>query len=135
MKSIQPYLTFRGECQQALDFYKGIFNAEIKNVETYENKEIDIPGDYRKKYQHAELKGKGINIMAYDASPDTPINEGNQVSLSIDLESKEETDEIFEKLSQGGQVREKLQETSWNAYYGSLRDKFGVNWMLNYQKN
>jgi len=57
------------------------------------------------------------------------------VQLSVDLESKEETDELFEKLSAGGQVVTQLQETSWNAYYGRLRDQFGVNWMLNYQKN
>ena len=73
--------------------------------------------------------------MAYDAAPDTPLTEGNQVQLSVDLESKEETDELFEKLSAGGQVVTQLQETSWNAYYGSLRDQYGVTWMLNYQMN
>lgn len=135
MKRVQPYLTFRGECQEALNFYKDCFDAEIQNRETYEGKDIDIPGNYRNKLQHAELKGKGIHIMAYDASPDTPLNEGNQVQLSVDLDSKEETDALFKKLSEGGQVVTQLQETSWDAYYGRLRDKYGVYWMLNHQKN
>ncbi len=135
MKSVQPYLTFRGNCQEALNFYQNCFGGQIKNKDTYEGKEIDIPGDYRNKLQHAELEGKGIHIMAYDAAPDTPLTEGNQVQLSVDLESKEETDELFEKLSAGGQVVTQLQETSWNAYYGRLRDQFGVTWMLNYQMN
>tara|TARA_R110000765_G_scaffold34845_2_gene78570 strand:- start:114 stop:521 length:408 start_codon:yes stop_codon:yes gene_type:complete len=135
MKKVQPYLTFRGNCQEALNFYRDCFDAEIQNKETYEGKEIDIPENYRNKLQHAELKGKGIHIMAYDAAPDTPLNEGNQISLSVDLDSKEETDELFEKLSKGGRVDTPLQETSWNAYYTRFHDKFGISWMLNYQEN
>ena len=77
MKSVQPYLTFRGNCQEALNFYQNCFGGQIKNKVTYEGKEIDIPEDYRNKLQHAELEGKGIHIMAYDAAPDKPLTEGN----------------------------------------------------------
>ncbi|MEZ7494374.1 VOC family protein [Leeuwenhoekiella aequorea] len=132
MKTVKPYLTFRGECQEALNFYKDCFGGDIVNKETYEGKDIDIPGNYRDKLQHAELKGKGIHLMAYDASPDTPLQHGNQVQLGADLESKEEVDELFKKLEAEGQSLAKPQETSWNAYYARVRDKYGVNWMLNY---
>ncbi|WGK66024.1 VOC family protein [Croceiramulus getboli] len=133
MKYVQPYLTFRGNCQEALNFYQDCFDGKIINKETYEGKEIDIPEHYRNKLQHAELKGKGVHIMAYDAAPDTPLTEGNQVQLSVSIDSKEELENLFNKLSAGGHVDTQLQETSWNAYYGRVRDQFGVHWMLNHQ--
>lgn len=135
MKNVQPYLTFRGNCQEALSFYQDCFDGKIINKQTYEDKDVDIPQNYRNKLQHAELKAKGLHLMAYDAAPDTPLQEGNRVQLGVDLDSKEETKALFEKLSSGGQVMTELTDTSWDAYYGRVRDKFGINWMLNCQKN
>ncbi|MCC4211443.1 VOC family protein [Leeuwenhoekiella parthenopeia] len=135
MTTVKPYLTFRGECQEALNFYQDCFGGDIINKETYEGKEIDIPGNYRNKLQHAELKGKGIHLMAYDASPDTPVQQGNTVQLGVDLDSKEEVSELFKKLSAEGQSLADPQETSWNAYYARVRDKYGISWMLNADLN
>ncbi|ARN77306.1 hypothetical protein BST97_04530 [Nonlabens spongiae] len=128
---IQSYLSFRGDCEQALNFYKGIFGGEIKNVQTYEDQKIDIPADYRKKWQHAELAGKGFEFMAYDASPDTPLNEGNKVCMSIDCNSDDEGKATFEKLSASGSVHTPWQEMSWGAKYGRCTDQYGVQWMVN----
>ncbi|SFU73029.1 PhnB protein [Pustulibacterium marinum] len=135
MKQVQPYLTFRGECQEALSYYRDCFNAKIVNQQTYENASIDIPEDYRNKLQHAELKGKGIHIMAYDAAPDTPLNSGNQVQMSVALESEEELTSLFDKFTSEGQTITKPEKTSWNALYARCKDKYGVYWMLNYQLN
>ena len=60
---VQAYLAFNGNCQQALNFYGELFNADLKNKITYEDKKVDVPQDYRKKLQHAELKGKKVHIM------------------------------------------------------------------------
>jgi len=127
---IQAYLAFNGNCQEALTFYGALFNAKIQNRETYEDKKIDIPSSYRQKLQHAELKGKGVDFMAYDASPDTPINHGNQIHMSVDEDTKDDAQQIFEKLSQGGQVHHNFREREW-GYFGRCTDKFGINWMVN----
>ncbi|MBP0903176.1 VOC family protein [Mariniflexile gromovii] len=131
--NVQAYLAFKGNCQEALKFYSEIFNAEIKNLQTYEDRKIDVPSNYRQKWQHAELKGKGIHIMAYDASPDTPINHGNQIHMSVDLSSESEAKQIFDQLSEGGQIHHNFREREW-GYFGRCSDKFGIGWMVNCNK-
>ncbi|CDF79546.1 PhnB protein / DNA binding 3-demethylubiquinone-9 3-methyltransferase domain protein [Formosa agariphila KMM 3901] len=128
--NVQAYLAFNGNCQEALNFYSEIFNAEIKNKQTYEDREIDIPSSYRKKLQHAELKGKGIHIMAYDAAPDTPLNHGNKIHMSVDLKSPEEAEQLFKTLSDSGQVHHNFGEREW-GHFGRCTDKYGINWMVN----
>ncbi len=127
----QAYLSFDGNCQEALNFYKDIFGGEVVNRETWEGKSTDIPEHYRNKLQHAELKGKGFHFMAYDASPDTPINSGNKVCMSLDFSDTSEAQSTFEALSAKGSVNTPFQETSWNAHYGRCTDQYGVQWMVN----
>ena len=128
---IQAYLSFSGQCQQAFDYYKSIFGGEVVNRQTYENQEIDIPEHFRNKLQHAELKGNGFHIMGYDASPDTPITNGTNIQMSMDLGDKEKGKDIFKKLSDAGKIQTEFQETNWGAHYGRVTDQFGINWMIN----
>ena len=80
--------------------------------------------------------GNGNILMGTDAPEEMgfSLNKGNNFYLCLGPESKEEADRIFNQLSDGGQVEMALQDTFWGAYYGSLTDKFGVKWMVNYQK-
>ncbi|GGW45376.1 VOC family protein [Arenibacter certesii] len=128
---IQAYLAFNGNCQEALNFYADLFEADIINKQSYKDKKIDVPSSYRDKLQHAELKGKNIHVMAYDASPDTPINHGNQIHMSVDMDSKESASEMFGELSKSGRVHHNFREREW-GYFGRCTDKFGINWMVNY---
>jgi len=128
--NIQSYLAFDGNCQEALHFYSGLFNASIKNRQTYEDKKIDVPSSFRQKLQHAELKGKGVHFMAYDAAPDTPINHGNQIHMSVDLEDERAAKKLFTDLSAQGTIHHQFRERSW-GYFGRCTDQFGVNWMVN----
>ncbi|CAN0583662.1 unnamed protein product, partial [Ectocarpus sp. 12 AP-2014] len=113
---IQAYLAFNGNCQEALNFYANLFSADIKNKQTYEDKKIDVPSSYRGKLQHAELKGKGVHFMAYDASPDTPLNNGNQINMSVDLDNLDEGKQLFNDLSSGGQVHHEFREREWGHF-------------------
>ena len=131
--NVQAYLAFQGNCQEALKFYSEIFNADIKNLQTYEDRKIDVPSNYRQKWQHAELKGKGVHFMAYDASPDTPINHGNQIHMSVDLSNASEAEQIFNQLSEGGQIHHNFREREW-GHFGRCSDKFGIGWMINTNK-
>lgn len=132
---LQPYLAFNGNCKNALQFYKSILGGSIENEQTYNDLEIEIPGNYRDKLQHAELKGNGFHIMAYDASPDTPLTNGTNINMSIDVDSKEKGEEIFNKLSKNGTVHTPFQEMSWNALYGRCSDQYNISWMVNYKKD
>ena len=133
--NVQPYLAFKGDCKQALEFYKSVLGGKIVNEQTYNNVESDIPEHYRNKLQHAELKGSGVHIMAYDAAPDTPLSNGTNLNLSIDADSKEDAKAIFDKLSAQGTVHTPFQEMSWDAHYGPCSDQFNVSWMVNYKHN
>lgn len=127
---VQAYLSFNGNCLEALNFYANLFDAEIKNRQTYEDKKIDVPESFRQKLQHAELKGKNIHFMAYDAAPDTPINHGNQIHMSVEIGNKDEAKTLFDNLSKGGQVHHNFREREW-GYFGRCTDNFGINWMVN----
>ncbi|MCG2419051.1 VOC family protein [Aequorivita sp. F47161] len=131
---IEAYLAFRGNCREAFNFYQEIFGGEIKNTETYENKEIDIPGNYRTKWQHAELRGKDFTLLGYDAAPDTPLTDGTNIHLGVDMDSEEEAKTTFNTLSASGRVHTSFQKTSWGAHYGRCTDKYGISWMINYKK-
>jgi len=128
---VQAYLAFRGNCQEALDFYANCLGAEIKNRQTYADRKIDVPDEYRDCLQHAELKADGVDFMAYDATPDTPLTDGTKIHLSIDVDTKEKAQEIFEQLSSGGRVHHELRQREWNALFARFTDKYGINWMLN----
>jgi PhnB protein len=131
--NVQAYLAFAGDCQSALSLYASCFNAEIINKRTYRDSKRDIPDSYRNKLQHVELKGKGIHLMAYDAVPDTPLNNGNRIHLSVNLQDRERAKELFNTLSDGGQVHNPLTEQEWGALYGRFTDRFGIHWMVNCQ--
>ena len=128
---IQSYLSFSGQCQEAFNFYQSIFGGEIINRQTYEGKRIDIPDHFRNKLQHAELKGDGFHIMGYDATPDTPITQGTNIQMSIDLKDKEKAENIFKSLSKEGTTHTEFQKTNWDAYYARLTDIYGIQWMIN----
>ncbi|WGF92023.1 VOC family protein [Aequorivita marisscotiae] len=131
---IEANLAFSGNCREAFNFYQEIFGGEIKNTETYENNEIDIPDNYRNKWQHAELKGKNFTLLGYDASPDTPLTDGTNIHLGVDMDTENEAKEAFEKLASSGKIHTSFQKTSWGAQYGRCTDKFGIGWMINYKK-
>ena len=130
---VQAYLAFNGNCQEALKFYGDLFGAKITNRETYEDKKMDVPASYRNKLQHAELKGSGVHFMAYDASPDTPLNHGNQVHMSVDVEQTTDAEKLFAQLSDAGRVHDDFQEREW-GYFGRCTDKYGISWMVNSDK-
>lgn len=127
---VQAYLAFDGNCQEALNFYGDLFNAQVENKITYEDKKIDVPQSFRKKLQHAELKGKGVHFMGYDASPDTSLTKGSNVHISVDLNDEGEAESIFKSLCNGGLLHEDFSEREW-GYFGRCTDKFGINWMVN----
>jgi PhnB protein len=131
MKQIIPHITVEN-CKEALAFYQGIFGGEIKNAQLADGHEM-FKG-HEGKYIHSELH---INdqcvIYLVDIFGKNPIV-GNNIQLALDIENEPEINRLYEELSKDGQVRMELQDTMWGARYGVVKDRYGVIWELNYQK-
>lgn len=140
MASLHPYLNFPGTTEEAFNFYKSIFGGEFAALQRFkETPEADrIPAAEQDKIMHIALPiGKGVVLMATDAleSMGQTLKAGNNFYLSLDTDSEEEADNIFKALSAGGEVTMPLDKAFWGAYFGMLTDKFGIQWMVNYDYN
>jgi len=137
MKAVNPYLNFNGNTEEAFNFYKSVFGGEFLMLQRFkETPEADkIPAADREKLMHVALPvGKGNILMGTDATEmmGFKLIEGNNFSLALSTDSEEESDTIFNKLAEGGQVTMPLSKVFWGAYFGMLKDKFGIQWMISY---
>ena len=134
---ILTYLSFNGNCRQAFDFYKEVFGGEYLMLETFANGPADmgIPEAELNNVMHASLSiGDGV-IMGSDSPSNfgPPPVVGNNFSLTFPTQSREETDALFAKISEGGTVTMQPADMFWGAYFGSCIDKFGINWQFNFE--
>ena len=134
---VNPYLNFPGTAEQAFNLYKSIFGGEFAIVMRLK----DAPGaekiseDDKNLIMHIALPlGEGNMLMASDApeSMGFTVTGGNNCYVMISPDSREETKRIFDALADGGNIEQDLQDMFWGDYYGSLQDKFGIKWMLNF---
>ena len=137
MTTVNPYLTFGGNCEEAFNFYKSVFGGDFLALQRFKDtpEAGKIPKHEQDKIMHITLTTKnGTNIMATDflESMEQKFEPGNGVNLCIQAESEEEVDKLFKDLSKGGKVDMPLNKTFWGAYFGMCKDKFGVSWMINY---
>jgi PhnB protein len=140
MKAVNPYLNFKGNTEEAFNFYKSVFGGEflalIRFKDTPEAERVD-PKDVEK-IMHISLPlGKSNLLMATDAleSMGHSLARGNDFYLSIDAESEEEANTLFDALAQGGKVEVPMEKMFWGAFFGQLRDRFGIHWMINCNSN
>lgn len=133
---VEPYLIFDGNCEKAFNFYKSVFESEFTTISRFkdmpEQEGMKVKQEEKEKILHVALPiGKETMLMGSDdLKLETKF--GNNVSLSIQTESEEQTDKIFKILAQSGKTIMPLSKTFWNAYFGMCVDKFGVHWMVNY---
>jgi PhnB protein len=130
MKGFNPYLTFPGNCREALNYYKQCFNGEIESIQTFGDAKMGGGADANK-IMHSVFRAGSIFFMASDSAPDQPVPAGNNFTLNIDFEDPATQAKVFNKLGEGGSVNMPLQDTFWGARFGMLTDKFGINWMFN----
>ena len=125
------YVTFSGNCEEAINFYKDALGAEILLVNRMGDGPMDIPAELKDKIMHARIKiGENILYLSDTMDPKS-FAQGNNISLSLQPESITETEDVFTKLSAGGTVKMPLQDTFWGARFGMFVDKFGIHWMIN----
>jgi PhnB protein len=137
MPSINPYLNFDGNAEEAFNFYKDAFGGDFANVQRFGDMpgKEKLPNEVHNKIMHIVLPiGKDGVLMASDVVPGMgqPHSAGNNVTISVNVDSENEARKIFDALARGGDVTMALDKTFWGAYFGQLTDKFGIQWMVNY---
>jgi len=136
MPTINPYLNFNGNCEEAMEFYRSVFGGEFTTFSRFGDMDTGMPMDESEKDNilHAALPiGENYVLMASDCpSSMMTVTQGNAYSISIGAESEEDATRLFNGLSEGGNVTMPLQKTFWGAFFGMWTDKFGINWMVNY---
>ncbi|HYG38201.1 MAG TPA: VOC family protein [Cytophagales bacterium] len=140
MAAINPYLYFNGNAEEAFNFYKSVFGGEFITIQRFKDTpEADkAPSDDQNKIMHIALPvGNGNILMGNDVleSMGYKLTFGNNFYISLSAESEGETEKLFKGLSAGGKVTMPLEKTFWGAYFGILTDKFGIQWMINYDYN
>jgi PhnB protein len=129
-----PYLFFSGNCEEALNYYKKLFNGEIESMTRVKDTPSDDQRDASRgeKVMHSTFNSKAVNFMASDARPETKYGE-SRISLSLGTTDEKEAERVFNGLAAGGNVEMPLENTFWGAKFGMLTDKFGIDWMVNCQ--
>lgn len=129
--SLEPYLFFKGNAREAMGFYKNAFGGELNISTTDEAPEgtPTMPGAKPTDVMHASLKGGAVNLMASDSQKAS--NHAAKIELSLGGTDEAQMREIFDKLSEGGNIKMKLEKQFWGDIFGSLTDKYGVDWMFN----
>lgn len=136
MAQINSYLTFNGNCHEAMTFYKECLGGELV-FQTVGESPLSgkMPKQMKECILHATLKKKELVLMGSDIVPQSGLVKGNSVSLSINCGSEEEIKTMYKKLAAGGREDHPLEETFWGALFGGLTDKFGNHWLLNHNRN
>ena len=132
-------MNFKGNTEEAFTFYKSVFGGEFATVMRFGEMpgcdEAQVSDSDKEKIMHIALPiSDGHILMGTDAVGEYADKSiyGNNISISVSVDSKEEAENVFNGLSEGGEITMPLDDTFWGAYFGMLKDKFGIHWLINY---
>lgn len=136
MLQLNTYLNFNGNAEEAFRFYQTVLGGELF-VQYMSDVPFgaELPEHEKKRAMHVSLRLKeGIHLMASDIleSAGHKLREGNNYYISIQAGSREEADRVFKGLSEGGKIEMPMEDMFWGDYFGSLADRFGIQWMVNH---
>ena len=137
MAQINPHINFNGNAEEAFLFYQSVFGGEFAKIMRF--KDLSIPGftvaeNEANKIMHIALP-IGKNVLIGNDVPEIlgKVNEKeNRSKISINAETKEEADKLFNGLSAGGEIEMPISDSPWGSYYGMFRDQFGIEWTVNF---
>lgn len=139
MTTVNIYLTFNGNCEEAFNFYKSVFGVEFRYVGRYKDmppgEERPVKKEESERIMHISLPiSKETVLMGCDTGGEWAgaFKPGNNISLLINTGSKAEADRLFNGLSEGGKIGMPMNKTFWVDYFGMFTDKFGINWMISF---
>jgi len=140
MTTVNTYLSFKGNCEEAFNFYKAIFGGDFSFIARFKDMPKDDPNcvvdeaDYEK-IMHLTLPIGNTVLMGSDSVGEWSkgFTQGNNFSVSINTDSKEEANRLFNGLSQGGNVMMPMNTTFWGSYFGMFTDQFGIQGMVSFE--
>ena len=141
MKTINPWINFNGNAEEAFTFYRSVFGGEFEKVLRFKDiagPQFHVSAAEENKILRIALPIGTNNMLLANDVPQRMgrVNEHeNRSKISIEAESKEEADKIFDGLSAGADIESPMGASPWGAYYGSLRDKYGIEWMIMFDQN
>jgi PhnB protein len=127
--TINPYLAFKGNCRDAMEFYKTALGGELEIMD-FSSAPMEVPDDYKSKVLHSKLTFANATIMASDTMPGNEINFGDNISVAIGADSEQIGEIYFNNLAEGGKILMPFENAFWGSKFGMLEDKFGVRWMV-----
>ncbi|WP_223701655.1 VOC family protein [Sutcliffiella deserti] len=137
--SVGAYLTFNGNCREAVEFYAEVFQTETPQIMTFgespQSSEYPLPEEAKELVMHTRLNIDGSNVMFSDTFSGQEFVIGNNITLALVSKNKDELKSWYEQLKEGGKIDMELQETFWSKLYGQVTDKFGIHWQLNYDNS
>lgn len=137
MRTMHPYLNFDGKAEEAFNFYKSVLGGEFiffKKMSDAPNAD-ELPENERNRVMHVALPiNEHTILMASDCMPSAGhvIKEGNNMYVHLAAESRADADQLFNGLSAGGTIEMPMEDMFWGDYFGSFKDKFGIQWMINF---
>jgi PhnB protein len=133
---MNPYLSFKGECEAAFNFYEECLGAEPGEIFRYAGTPMadQVPADWQDKVMHGSLTIGDQALMGADVAPDQ-YEEPKGFSLSLQIKSTVDAERIFHELAKDGRVVMPLEKTFWAARFGILVDRFGIPWMINCEES
>lgn len=141
MATVNIYLNFDGNCEEAFNFYKSVFGGEFPYIGRYKDMPQEggktLPKDQENLVMHVSLPiSKETVLMGSDVGGEwaSSFKAGNNFSICINPDTKEEADRFFNELSKDGTVTMPMNNTFWGDYFGMFADKFGINWMVSYNE-
>ena len=141
MRSINPWINFNGNAEEAFTFYKSVFGGEFEKIVRFKDissAEFPIPENEANKIMHIALPIGKNNVLIANDVPEfmgrTNENE-NRSKISVSAESREEADKIFNGLSAGGNIEGPIGDGPWGTYAGMFRDKYGIEWIVEFDPN
>jgi PhnB protein len=140
MALINPYINFNGNAEEAFVFYKSVFGGEFAKIVRFKelsSPEFHVSEKEANKIMHIALVIGNNTLMANDV-PEIlgRVNENeNRSKISISTESREEADKLFNGLSAGGEIEMPISDSPWGTYFGMFRDKYGIEWTVEFDSN
>jgi PhnB protein len=141
MRAINPWINFNGNAEEAFNFYRSVFGGEFTKIVRFKDlasAEFVVPEKEENKIMHIALPiGKNNVLIAKDVPEFMGrVNENeNRSKISVSAESREEADNIFNGLSKGGDVEGPIGDSPWGTYAGMFRDKYGIEWIVEFDPN
>jgi PhnB protein len=138
MASINPYINFNGNAEEAFNFYKSVFGGEVESIIRFKDiasAEFPVPEEEAEKLMRIVLPIGDSKLIANDVPVAMgPVSENeNRSKIAVSADSHEEAERLFAGLSEGGVVEMPMDQSPWGTYFAMFRDKYGIEWTVEFE--